>query len=52
MLGGELEVGKALLRDYVNGTQGFGALGAATVKPAKSLMRMLGPNKSAGAEFV
>ena len=44
MLGGELEVGKAVLRDYVNGTIGFRALSAATGIPVKSLMRMLGPN--------
>ena len=50
MLGGELEVGKALLRDYVNGTHGFGALGAATGKPVKSLMRMLGPNGNPQAQ--
>jgi hypothetical protein len=44
MLGGELETGKAVLRDYVNGTIGFRALSAATRIPVKSLMRMLGPN--------
>jgi hypothetical protein len=44
MLGGELEVGKAVLRNYVNGTIGFQALSAATKIPVKSLMRMLGPN--------
>lgn len=38
------------LRDYVNGTHGFGALGAATGKPVKSLMRMLGPNGNPQAQ--
>ena len=43
LLTGELETGKALLRDYVNGTMGFERLGELTRIPAKSLMRMLGP---------
>jgi DNA-binding phage protein len=44
LLAGELATGKAVLRDYINATVGFEALGAATGVPAKSLMRMLGPN--------
>jgi DNA-binding phage protein len=43
MLDGDLETGKAVLRDYINATIGFEALGRATGKPPKSLMRMLGP---------
>ena len=43
MLGGDVETGKALLRDYVHGTIGFQALGSATGASPKSLMRMLGP---------
>lgn len=43
LLTGELDTGKALLRDYVNGTVGFEKLGTLTHTPAKSLMRMLGP---------
>lgn len=50
MLGGELEVGKAVLRDYVNGTIGFRSLSAATGIPVKSLMRMLGPNGNPQAQ--
>jgi len=42
-LSGELETGKAILRDYINATIGFNALGRLTHKSAKSLMRMLGP---------
>lgn len=43
LLAGDVDTGKALLRDYVNGTMGFERLGALTHIPAKSLMRMLGP---------
>lgn len=41
-LDGELDTGKTLLRDYVNATVGFEALGAQLDKSPKSLMRMLG----------
>ena len=44
LLSGDLETGKSLLRDYINGTVGFEALAEAAEKPAKSLMRMFGPN--------
>ena len=44
LLAGELETGKALLRDYVNGTIGFEKLAELTGTPSKSLMRMLGPS--------
>jgi DNA-binding phage protein len=37
----ELEVGKILLRDYINATVGFEDLAEATHKSPKSLMRML-----------
>jgi DNA-binding phage protein len=43
LLAGDTETGKAMLRDYINATMGFEALGALTGKDAKSLMRMLGP---------
>jgi hypothetical protein len=43
LLSGDLESGKALLRDYINATIGFEELSALTKTPAKSLMRMLGP---------
>jgi hypothetical protein len=43
MLDGDLETGKAVLRDYINATIGFDALGRATGTPPKSLMRMFGP---------
>ena len=44
LLSGDLDAGKAILRDYINGTIGFEKLGNLTRKPAKSLMRMLGPH--------
>lgn len=43
LLGGEVETGKAILRDYINATVGFGKLAEETGTPPKSLMRMLGP---------
>jgi DNA-binding phage protein len=43
MLAGDLETGKAVLRDYINATIGFEELSRATGTPAKSLMRMFGP---------
>jgi len=43
MLEGDLETGKAVLRDYINATIGFEELGRATGTPPKSLMRMFGP---------
>jgi len=39
---GEFEVAKILLRDYINATEGFEAVGKAVKKSPKSLMRMLG----------
>ncbi len=43
-ISGDVAVGKAVLRDYVHATVGFEALGRATRKSPKSLMRMLGPD--------
>jgi hypothetical protein len=44
LLAGEVETGKAVLRDYINATIGFGELGRSTRHSPKSLMRMLGPS--------
>lgn len=44
MLGGDVEAGKAVLRDYINATVGFERLARETGTPAKSLMRMFGPH--------
>lgn len=43
MVCGDVETGKVVLREYVNGTVGFLKLGAALGRSPKSLMRMLGP---------
>ena len=43
MVAGDLETAKAVMREYINGTIGFIALGEALSKSPKSLMRMLSP---------
>lgn len=43
LISGDLETGKAVLRDYINATIGFDRLAETTGTPAKSLMRMFGP---------
>lgn len=49
LLAGDLDVGKSVLRDYINATVGFESLAAATGTPAKSLMRMFGPRGNPNA---
>src|SRR5229473_7942802 len=44
LLAGDLDTGKAILRDYINATIGFEELSRRTKRPAKSLMRMLSPS--------
>ena len=44
LLAGDMDAGKAMLRDYINATIGFRELGGLTERPPKSLMRMFGPN--------
>ena len=44
LLNNEIDVAKALLRDYVNATLGFKQLGALMDKKPQSLMRMLSDN--------
>ena len=43
LLAGDLDTGKAMLRDYVNASITFDGLAKATRIPTKSLQRMLGP---------
>jgi hypothetical protein len=50
LLSGDLETGKAILRDYINATLGFEKLSNLTQKPAKSLMRMFGPKGNPRAQ--
>lgn len=49
LLAGEMEIGKAILRDYINATVGFEKLAEKTGTPAKSLMRMFGANGNPNA---
>ena len=44
MVAGDLEMAKSVLREFINGTLGFVALGRALAKSPKSLMRMLSPD--------
>jgi hypothetical protein len=43
LLSGDMDTGKAVLRNYINATIGFEELGSLTDKSPKSLMRMFGP---------
>jgi DNA-binding phage protein len=43
MLTGDVETGKAILRDYIKATVGFEKLGEVTDTPPKSLIRMFSP---------
>ena len=43
MLTGDVDTGKAILRDYIKATVGFEKLAEATDTPPKSLIRMFGP---------
>ena len=44
ILEGNLDVGKAMLRDYINATITFPTLAQKLNKSSKSIHRMLGPN--------
>ncbi len=44
MLSGDIETGKAVLRDYIHATIGFDGLAKATNHSSKSLMRMFSPS--------
>ena len=44
MLIGDIDTGKAILRDYIKATIGFEKLAEATGTPPKSLIRMFGPH--------
>ena len=43
MLSGDVDTGKAILRDYIKATVGFEQLGVETGTSPKSLIRMFGP---------
>lgn len=44
LVAGDVDTGKAILRDYINTTIGFEERSRRTKRPAKSLMPMLGPS--------
>lgn len=46
LLAGDSNAGKAILRDFINATIGFEELSRRTKRPAKGLMRMLGPTSN------
>lgn len=53
MLDGEVEVGKSIIRDYINATIGFSLLAEKVNKNPKSVMRMFSEtgNPNAGSLF-
>lgn len=49
-LTGDIDTGKAVLRDYINATVGFEELAEQTGRPSKSLMRMFSPAGNPAAD--
>lgn len=49
LLSGDVDTGKAIIRDYINATVGFEKLAEETGTPSKSLMRMFGPTGNPSA---
>lgn len=49
LLSGDLDTGKAVIRDYINATVGFAQLSDAVGTPSKSLMRMFGKSGNPNA---
>lgn len=52
LLAGDLDAGKAMLRDYINATITFQQLGKKLKKSDKSLHRMLGPRGNPRADNI
>lgn len=52
LLSGDVETGKAVLRDYINATIGFEGLAEETGTPSKSLMRMFSAKGNPRADNV
>ena len=52
LLAGDLQAGKAMLRDYINATITFERLAKKLRKPSKSIHRMLGPRGNPRAESI
>jgi hypothetical protein len=49
-LSGDVDTGKAVLRDYINATVGFGELADVVHRSPKSIMRMFGPGGNPEAQ--
>jgi DNA-binding phage protein len=49
-IAGDVETGKAVLRDYINATIGFPKLAEKIEMPTKSIMRMLSPSGNPQAQ--
>jgi len=49
-LSGDVDTGKAVLRDYINATVGFGELAEVVHRSPKSIMRMFGRNGNPQAQ--
>ena len=52
LLAGDLNAGKAMLRDYINATITFEGLAEKINKPGKSIHRMLGPRGNPRADNI
>lgn len=52
LIGGDLNAGKAILRDYINATITFEGLSRKLKKSSKSIHRMLGPRGNPRAENI
>jgi hypothetical protein len=52
LIGGELNAGKSILRDYINATITFEDLAGKLKKSSKSIHRMLGPRGNPRAENI
>jgi DNA-binding phage protein len=52
LLSGDLDAGKAILRDYINATITFQELGRKLKKSSKSIHRMLGPRGNPRADNI
>ena len=52
LLNGDLDTGKAMLRDYINATVGFEALAKELGKDSKSVHRMLGASGNPTAKNI
>ncbi len=50
LLADDVATGRNVLRDYINATIGFDELAAKIGRPAKSVMRMFGPNGNPTAQ--